>query len=521
MGQARHDVEAGESGAEALGVGGGASRTVEAFKAWVDRNRRWLLIGVIALHVLAFNGQWRIGKDTALYVGIGRSLAAGEGFVHGRGLEGRANPGLPYLVAASYRIFGERTLWPVVLLMSLAGLAILGLTYRLFLLHADRPTAVIVTVLLGITASFFKNTLEVLTDIPFMLGLMLMLVGYESLLRRTRVWLSAAMMAVGIALMAAFKLTVLVPVAALVITLAIHALRSGHRWRYVAGLAVIVVALASIRLMDPRSAEGEFLQPKEREILHKLGPGLGETLHRTATFCLPDLLLDTAPEAAFGIKFGHWIITGAVGVLVLAVGVSVIRYRLLWGVMVAGFIAQWLLFLPGTRYMLPVLPLIIFGWWGATQWLCVRVGERRAWLVLTVMLGLWGVNNLGRSVSYVYDQRHVPFYDHLHSGRFEKLPAMGAWIDATLPAGAVVVTRGEWVAALQHFADRRALSQRSLDQAEPTSGEVYLLGPPDEPLREAMEARGWRVADPLEEIEREHHSKPLVLRRVLPAAPRE
>ncbi len=61
--------------------------------------------------------------------------------MHPLGSQGQANPGLAYLLAVNFRVFGDGVVWPVVALMNGLGLAILWLNDRLVALHADRGLA--------------------------------------------------------------------------------------------------------------------------------------------------------------------------------------------------------------------------------------------------------------------------------------------------------------------------------------------------------------------------------------------
>ena len=54
---------------------------------------------------------------------------------------------------------------PHLVLTGLMGLATLALVYRLILLIADRPTAVLVTVGVGMSRLFYRNCFELLTDL--------------------------------------------------------------------------------------------------------------------------------------------------------------------------------------------------------------------------------------------------------------------------------------------------------------------------------------------------------------------
>src|SRR4051794_17315874 len=46
--------------------------------AWADAHRLKLFAAVLALYLLAFNGQWRVDADSALYLTLGRNLAEGR-----------------------------------------------------------------------------------------------------------------------------------------------------------------------------------------------------------------------------------------------------------------------------------------------------------------------------------------------------------------------------------------------------------------------------------------------------------
>ena len=47
---------------------------------WIIRHRWWLLGTLIIVYALSFTGEWRVGRDSALYRGLGHSLATGRGF---------------------------------------------------------------------------------------------------------------------------------------------------------------------------------------------------------------------------------------------------------------------------------------------------------------------------------------------------------------------------------------------------------------------------------------------------------
>ncbi len=92
-----------------------------------------------------------------------------------------AYPGLPLLFAGIFRLLHTQSVVPLLIVMLLMGWAALGLTYRLFLLHSDRPTAAMVTLGLGMTRLFYRYSYELLSDMPFLVAVMAVLVGLESI----------------------------------------------------------------------------------------------------------------------------------------------------------------------------------------------------------------------------------------------------------------------------------------------------------------------------------------------------
>src|SRR4051794_35810591 len=149
--------------------------------AWLERNRHWLFLLILVLYAAAFTGRWRINPDSAIYMSLGRSLAEGKGYVYNGEHHTRYEPGLPLVIAASYRVFGEDRFAPILLFELACSIAALVLTYRLMLRHAGRPTAVLITVGFGISQTAMRYGFQVVTDTPFLVGVLAYLLAYEHL----------------------------------------------------------------------------------------------------------------------------------------------------------------------------------------------------------------------------------------------------------------------------------------------------------------------------------------------------
>src|SRR5690606_22702485 len=93
--------------------------------AWYDRYR-WIYFALmIAIYLMAFSGQWRPEPDAALYLEIGRNIAEGEGYTYHGQAHALAYPGLPWLWAGIFALFGAESLWPHHAVM--LGFAMVGL----------------------------------------------------------------------------------------------------------------------------------------------------------------------------------------------------------------------------------------------------------------------------------------------------------------------------------------------------------------------------------------------------------
>src|SRR6478736_4101229 len=91
--------------------------------SFVDSRRFLLFAAVVALYLLGFNGQWRMERDSALYLTVGRNLAEGEGYSYQGQRQQLAFPGLPLTFAATTRLFDGRSILANLILMWLAGFA--------------------------------------------------------------------------------------------------------------------------------------------------------------------------------------------------------------------------------------------------------------------------------------------------------------------------------------------------------------------------------------------------------------
>src|SRR5688572_3229017 len=148
---------------------------------WADAHRFWILAAVVVLYAVSFTGRWRVAPDSALSMSLGRSLAEGAGFVYHGEPHKWVEPGLPWVIAASFRLFGPESYRALNVFVLACGAACLALAYALFKLHLGRPAAVLLTALLAVCETFYRYSYQVVTDLPFLVGMLAALFVYAGL----------------------------------------------------------------------------------------------------------------------------------------------------------------------------------------------------------------------------------------------------------------------------------------------------------------------------------------------------
>ena len=398
---------------------------------------RWVLFGLIGLaYLAAFNGQWRVGADSALYVSLGRNLATGQGYTYQGEPHTWVEPGLPLLVAASFKLFGIGVLWPVHVVMLGLGVLSLFLLYQLFKLHAGRPVAVMITCLTGIAEVFFQYVYEIRTDVPFFAGLLLFLLGYERLFqpkihREATAWL---MMLGGLWGMLLFRPVVMTFLGALFLACAWHVLRGPRRLRHV-GVAVLAVACVMMfRSVDPRRANVGATVYRESVLRELLTERTGDVVDRTLTKFLPKVAQELFPEAVFGFEFGDGLDQLLCAFFVLA-SIWLLRRRVLWSMWIGATFAQIIIWWPLTRYFLPVLPFMLYAAHIPVRALSrkiERLDRNYAWAFIAGCTAALVVVNAAHVVRFAWVQHKRPFLTHFMDGKHVGTTELG-----TLMADAV------------------------------------------------------------------------------------
>jgi hypothetical protein len=397
------------------------------------RYRRAFFLYLLAVYLVSYNAQWQMGPDSALYLTLGRNLALGRGYTYHGEPHGLVYPGLPCALAILYKIFGQRGYIPAADgLMLLCGLGSLALVYRLISLAFDRTTAVVVTLGVANTAEFFHYCYDILTDMPYLFGVMLFLAGNEAIFQRNpnrpkARWWDWLFFVSGLLIAISTRPTMLgllgIWIAIVLYNALIH-----RRNRALAGWTVGLTILAVVLFFffDPRHAASPSRSLSyESDLLKILLHGAGHQLTVVAPANARQLFFITAARAAFGMKLGSVWINAFFAALILGAGVALTRIRALWGLWVAVSILMMILIVPHERYVLQILPLLVLAWW-RTILAIERCLPRKLANIAFVSLFILGTSPNGTMLGAIsVHQRMSPFLAHYSQGEFLPYQTLG------------------------------------------------------------------------------------------------
>jgi hypothetical protein len=452
--------------------------------AWADRHRYWLLVIIPVLYLAAFNGQWRVSPDSALYASLGRNLAEGKGYTYQGERHTWVEPGFPYLISGGFRLAGPEQFWPTLLVLTLLSFVALWIFYRLMRLHAGRPTAVVLTAMLALNETFFRYPYHLFTDTPFLVGVLTFLLGYERLIqgkdegggRRDDAesfesrssfilhlssffpWL---LIALGTFVMVATRPAIWTFMGALVAATAWHILRGPNRLRHVVILAVACCSVLAYRAVDPRFRKdpaGAAPQVKTSVVESRLKDLVlhrtGLMIRRTMTEMVPLMFEEVAVEGIYGSRLAPGV-NSLLTAATIGLGLLLMRDRPLWGLFIGATFAQMLIHLPRERYFLPILPLLLYALWQAAVWIELRlrgVAGRAAFVTVVVLTsGL----NAAICVGDVIEQHRKPFLAYYEGGRYVPLIDLSRAMAGTVGEEDVVIAQEDRV--VSYYSRRKTL----------------------------------------------------------------
>jgi len=414
-----------------------------------DRFRYWVFGLVFVMMLASFNGQLRLSPDSARYLLTGHRLAQGGSWGDPAGYSAELSPGFPRLVALVDRAFGSQANLALHLLLLAAGLAGVALVYRLFIHLVGRPTAVILTLMVGVSHGVFPRTFQAMPDIFFYDGLLLVLLAWARITkplqpiipgasqwhRWGRMHNSLAMFIAGFALMAVMRSVVVVPLAAVVLA-CVWGLVVQRKWRLIAVAALAAaLLLAVVHALQPGPVFA--LTRDEAHLKRLLIDQLPQTVSLAFTETGPALLREHLPEGLSGINAAF--IAWPVGIFAAVGGFLVIRREKLLGLVFVLFFAQWLITGSTSRYLAVAVPCLALGWWWLAAYFEKRIGSWPGTAVLITMLAVAPLGSILSSGSMMLTQRAKPFEETYRQGAYARYRALADEMHSKLPDDALII----------------------------------------------------------------------------------
>jgi hypothetical protein len=415
---------------------------------------RWPIFTLVAFILFsAHNGYWRLGRDSALYRSVADNLATGHGYTFRGERERHIYPGLPYLLAGIDKVFGRQdrlhpraALW-VMMFISILTLVII---YHLIGTYFPPWIAVAVTTGVGINHEFLQQTHELMTDLPFLLGICTTLLGIARLptakTTRRRV-LFAALILIGAIIAVAMRPTFWALLLAWIGACIIGLFHSRRRTMYLAGIAIASALLLTWIALDPRTsfnsmAGGRYEQKVLGTLKHLGDVKWGDNLARLSTQRLPEFLFGLEMPMPWG---------PLICIIVLISGIMLIRKSPLWALYIIVTAAMVMVLGGAARYYLMVLPFLLVGWANYAKWVAdisarwYRFIPHAGELVMLFWLGLATGPHLVRDSGFILEQHgyakdhsYKGFYEVYRGGSSRKLIALGKAINERVPPKAIV-----------------------------------------------------------------------------------
>ena len=149
-----------------------ADDDLHIFRLRFSTRKAWVIavVAVAVLYMVGVTGKWWPTSDSALYLGLARSLSVGEGYRFNGEVSADVTPGLPLVLAGLQKLFGPGY-WAPNIFITLCGLGALWLIYATLRRMSDKYIAAAVTLCCALSYSFYYNAQRILSDVPFVLAL--------------------------------------------------------------------------------------------------------------------------------------------------------------------------------------------------------------------------------------------------------------------------------------------------------------------------------------------------------------
>jgi len=438
-------------------------------QASAQPNRRWLLLlalVLILMYAAGVNGHWRFQRDSARYMGLARSLAEDGTYSLNGERHVFALPGFPAMLSLIYMAWGENFL-AMNVLVSAFGLGCILLAYLLYgRLSLTRFQVVACALLFAFSRTLYHYSTHILTDVPFTFFVLVTLYCGTRMLeptgRRKALWALGAAVAAWVAC----AVRPLGPALLIALTAAPWTER-GARRRARQNLGWTALFLL------PAAALGALWACRGAE----LGAPLGSTYYyrfvgrRGAMGVLRHIagsvpsLVKSLSDTICGSHLGVFVSVLMALLMLVGLWVALRRGERLLCIFGIVYIVGICVGSPGRRYLLPVLPVLLYwlvlGLAAAGSWLTARWPKAIGpWVkpAAQVMLALALLVNITHLSKSIYEARMPNFYSRVEDGRLPDYWRLIDWLrqNAT-PDDCVLAYESEMI---HYFSRLRTLRTR-------------------------------------------------------------
>jgi len=490
--------------------------------------RRNVLLAAGCIAVLYLGGvtnKWWPTPDSALYLGLGRSLAEGKGYQFNGGPSNTVPPLFPLALAGVRLLFGP-SYWAPHLMIATCGIASLLFIYLVVSRLENAAMALAALLATGISYGFYHNAHRILTDIPFVAFFWAFLYALLRFHDGRWYWLGLA------AILVVIGLSVRIPGIILLGPLGLGFVFDGSpaflpRKARTAGIVVMAVSLLAGAFWY---AVAVFVSHKTPHYVATTPLGATFGMGNFATFLFDSYwnLALTLSEMFFCQDGRLMIVPGTILLSLIGIGMFVywknglrsISIGIALYIMALAFLST-----PGVgirlRYMLAIQPLLLLACFrgvarvaesfsgGATKG---APSQRVLWVAAAVLTAVVVLSNapkiLREAVYYGYLSHTDRYYAELRKGDFQDHFPVADLIDRTCPERACIAAAD---VSIMHFLTRRTVVP--LPEAGPggvpdAAAVIELLaGRPDvccviiENPRRGREGEGRNGATPIREFE--------------------
>jgi hypothetical protein len=428
---------------------------------WIVQHRVHIFVFAAVLYALAFNGQWRVGRDSALYRGLAHSLATGQGYKFTDFSARQIYPGLPVLLAGLEKVFGQRD-WPPIVVIHLFSLGCLVVTYRLIRLRFPQWVAISVTACTAMNSWFLELTNEIRDDVPFLFGMLLALYGWERLRvaigsqdakQRARLVAPLVTLLIGLAVAAVMRPTFWILAIAWVLACVWGLVTGPQRKFYAISLVILVAVWLTVMAVDPRvSGFSPLAGGYERDARAAIANAGTKVVEN-----VPQMLGDGLAYGFFGQKWAPGL-TQLMNLAAIASSLLLLRRYPLWALLILLTIGVTVVMTPVPRYYVMVLPLMALSWLLLVGEVARRVPPKRLELAILVGLLLMIAPNVARTFKVIKEQRGG---ERLVSGpKWRDVAEMSRRVREIVPEGERVI--GPWAPIMSYLSGREVVMSRDI-----------------------------------------------------------